>query len=381
MYWTIHLEGGPRRVNHAAAAVGNFIYSFGGYCVGGNYCSYDVMDVHILNTLNMRWSIVPTRKEEYNHPLRYPWVPFQRYGHTAIAYKHLIYIWGGRNDEVVCDIIYCFDTRTHKWFAPKTAGATPGARDGHTACLVGHKMYIFGGFEEAVEQYSHDVHCLDLLTLTWHYVHTYGEPPSYRDFHSAVALRDRMYIFGGRSDRRGPYHSQDELYNSDIMYLDLKTMHWHMPRTTGTVPLGRRSHSAFVHKNLIYVIGGYNGIHDQHFNDMYSFDPEWNVWRLLQSRGEGPCPRRRHVCLLIGTKLYLFGGTSSPSKQSEQSEQNLCDFNDTHVLDFEPTLKTLALMTVLEHRIDQSWLPREIKLEIRSMTTPNIISRPLNNAG
>jgi hypothetical protein len=32
MWWSVHLEGGPRRVNHAAAAVGDRIYSFGGYC-------------------------------------------------------------------------------------------------------------------------------------------------------------------------------------------------------------------------------------------------------------------------------------------------------------------------------------------------------------
>ena len=32
MWWSVHLEGGPRRVNHAAAAVGDRIFSFGGYC-------------------------------------------------------------------------------------------------------------------------------------------------------------------------------------------------------------------------------------------------------------------------------------------------------------------------------------------------------------
>ena len=31
MRWTVQgLAGGPRRVNHASVAVGNFIYSFGG---------------------------------------------------------------------------------------------------------------------------------------------------------------------------------------------------------------------------------------------------------------------------------------------------------------------------------------------------------------
>ena len=50
MYWTVHLEGGPRRVNHAAAPVDDLIYSFGGYNMGENYYEYRAMDVHVLST-------------------------------------------------------------------------------------------------------------------------------------------------------------------------------------------------------------------------------------------------------------------------------------------------------------------------------------------
>lgn len=41
--------------------------------------------------------------------------------------------------------------------------------------------------------------------------------------------------------------------------------------------------------------------------------------------------------------------------------QSLLDFNDTHVLDFRPSLKTLAMQTVLRHNLDYSPLPRDIK--------------------
>lgn len=53
-----------------------------------------------------------------------------------------------------------------------------------------------------------------------------------------------MYIFGGRGDLNGPYHSQEEVYCSDIMYLDTRTGRWHRPITSGDAPVGRRSHSA-----------------------------------------------------------------------------------------------------------------------------------------
>ena len=225
-------------------AVGDFIYSFGGYCSGEDYKSNNPIDIHILNTNNLRWSLVPTRKDESGVPLKYPDVPFQRYGHTAVTFEGKIYLWGGRNDEIVCGTLYCFDTKTMKFSRPKVTGTIPGARDGHSACIYGTYMYIFGGFEQNIDQFSCDVHRLNLLTFKWELLITHGEPPSYRDFHTGTVINDKMYIFGGRGDLWSPHHSQEEIYCPRIVYLDLITNTWHMPVTTGKEPLGRRSHSA-----------------------------------------------------------------------------------------------------------------------------------------
>lgn len=48
--WTVHLEGGPRRVNHAAVAVGHRVFSFGGYCSEEDYETLRQIDVHVFNT-------------------------------------------------------------------------------------------------------------------------------------------------------------------------------------------------------------------------------------------------------------------------------------------------------------------------------------------
>ena len=50
MKWTVHLEGGPRRVNHAAVSVNDKIFSFGGYCTGDNYKDTRPIDIFVLNT-------------------------------------------------------------------------------------------------------------------------------------------------------------------------------------------------------------------------------------------------------------------------------------------------------------------------------------------
>lgn len=80
MYWTIHLEGGPRRVNHASVSTGDLIYSFGGYCSGEAqaYTSPRPMDVHVLNTHSLRWKLVYPKRSSTQETEEYPYVPFQR---------------------------------------------------------------------------------------------------------------------------------------------------------------------------------------------------------------------------------------------------------------------------------------------------------------
>lgn len=152
-------------------------------------------------------------------------------------------MWGGRNDETLCNVLYCFDPKTLSWSRPQVTGAIPGSRDGHSACVIDNCMYIFGGFVEEIHEFSCDVHALNFDTMEWRYIQTFGVPPSFRDFHTAEHIHGRMYIFGGRGDKHSPYHSQEEMYCPEIVYLDLKTKVWHRPSTTGKVPVGRRSHS------------------------------------------------------------------------------------------------------------------------------------------
>lgn len=316
MYWTFHLEGGPRRVNHAAAAVDDLIYSFGGYNTRENYSELRPMDVHILNTASLRWYPVPNLSyaeyQQSDHS-----IPFQRYGHTAVAYGKKIYVWGGRNEENACNQVYIFDTESLTWTRPKASGMVPAARDGHTACVINHRMYIFGGFEEEIDRFSNDVYYLDLATLKWHYVMTSGEVAKYRDFHSASAIGTRMYVFGGRGDVNGPYGNQNEEYCSNIIYFDAESNRWHKPVTTGDIPKGRRSHSSFIVDGLLYIFGGFNGLTREHFNDLHRFNPVTCEWKRIHPHGTPPIQRRRQSCIPINHKVYIFGGTSPILEDSD----------------------------------------------------------------
>lgn len=153
-------------------------------------------------------------------------------------------MWGGRNNAVACDTLTIFNTRTLEWSTPPVSGVIPYAKDGHSACVIKDKMYIFGGFEYLTDQYSQEVHCLNLKSYEWRFIDAKGTPPSHRDFHTAVAVGDRMYVFGGRGDLNSPYNSQEEIYCPQIYYLDTKTEVWVALNPTSVWPEGRRSHSA-----------------------------------------------------------------------------------------------------------------------------------------
>lgn len=387
MMWTVSLEGGPQRVNHAAVAVGDKIYSFGGYCTGENYNTLRNMDVHVLETVTYRWkplNITQGRK----------YVPFQRYGHTAVAFDTKVYIWGGRNDNTACNTLYCFDTVNHQWSVPNVNGPIPEARDGHSACIINDYMYIFSGYLELMESYTQDVHALNLRTMTWMFIRTTGHPPIYRDFHTATGIDGIMYVWGGREVPSGLYDSpENETYGAELYALDTVTNCWNIVPCSGRIPIGRRSHSAFVHRGKIYFFGGFNSREGQHFNDLHCYDPATRQWGEVKPLGEGPCPRRRQSCCVVGTKMFLFGGTSPNENYNEaedpilgfadHSDRSLKDHNDLHVLDLEPSLKTLSLLRVqaLKDTLDISWLPRELQLMLEVMRMPNNITRPLNHTG
>ncbi|CAK1546692.1 unnamed protein product [Leptosia nina] len=379
MYWTLHTEGGPRRVNHAAVCVGDKIYSFGGYCSVEDYRVFEPISVHVLDITVFKWSPV-----EYKNASD---APFQRYGHSCVGYGDKIYMWGGRNDTIACYTVFCFDTKTLEWSNPTVTGVMPNGKDGHSACIIGNKMYIFGGFDYLTDQYTNNMHYLNLDTMDWSYVHAKGTPPLGRDFHTALAYGDRMYIFGGRADFSRPHIIENEIYCDNVYYFNTTTETWVMLNTSGISPDGRRSHSGWIYNDFMYIFGGYNEKTKVHYNDVYRFSLKRNYWEPVKIGGTPPSKRRRQVCILKEDKVYLFGGTSpgkhplNPDDSSDDDDEKLLDNNDLHILDYNPTLKVLCINYVLENNLDISLLPKDVLIDIRIMTQPNRISRPINQTG
>lgn len=543
MHWTIHLEGGPRRVNHAAVAIGDQIFSFGGYCSGEVQCRNEPIDVHVLNTLTYRWQRVLSNAErkaaqarrnstgtntrihqipqeatsssldepivrrrarsvaelhplgqlryirpaldsgngddmssdieseagssnsrfssfaesidainsdeiqsmevdsddddaasenfseeedsfdeDYDDPMPQAAVlrhraqqqqdaynflvalqqnflpvngipaaddqkdsqtPYQRYGHTVVAYKGKAYLWGGRNDEFGSShLLHEYNPASNEWTVVQVEGSfIPPARDGHTAVVHKDKMYVFGGFEEHNHRFSQETYAFDFNTRKWHQINTEGEPPQHRDFHTACVLEGKMYIFGGRSDEMGQFHSSQDKYCDELMCLDLSNHHWTEIKTNGQAPCGRRSHSVWSHNNRMYLFGGYQSTNDIHFNDLYEFNPNSNEWHLVNPTGQlGPSPRRRQCTIMVGNRVFVFGGTMPRVKNGNSG---LIDLSDLFVLDFKPSLVTLCSETIIRHNLHQRYdylLPLSLRHDLQNMSTANTISKCNNGS-
>ncbi|KAM7229188.1 hypothetical protein CapIbe_019304 [Capra ibex] len=348
--WTVHLEGGPRRVNHAAVAVGHRVYSFGGYCSGEDYETLRQIDVHIFNAVSLRWTKLPPVRPATRGQA--PVVPYMRYGHSTVLIDDTVFLWGGRNDtEGACNVLYAFDVNTHKWSTPRVSGTVPGARDGHSACVLGKTMYIFGGYEQLADCFSNDIHKLDTSTMTWTLICTKGNPARWRDFHSATMLGSHMYVFGGRADRFGPFHSNNEIYCNRIRVFDTRTEAWLDCPPTPVLPEGRRSHSAFGYNGELYIFGGYNARLNRHFHDLWKFNPVSFTWKKIEPKGKGPCPRRRQCCCIVGDKIVLFGGTSPSPEEGLGDEFDLIDHSDLHILDFNTSHMSFEELLELQSQV------------------------------
>ncbi|XP_026692479.2 kelch domain-containing protein 3 [Ciona intestinalis] len=372
--WTVSLEGGPRRVNHAAVIVNHRIFMFGGYCMGEDYNKLRPIDTYALNTYSYRWCKISSNQKDNDE------IPFMRYGHAAVAIGEVAYLWGGRNDsEGACNKLYCFDTDNLHWTKLNVQGNCPGARDGHAMCVVNGNIFMFGGFEELAEQFSNEMYMLDVSTMTWVFItEMEGKPANWRDFHTLTSSGDMIYVFGGREDLNGLLYTRHEVYDNTLKVFCTRRKKWFEPvHTDSKRPVGRRSHSAFVYKGCLYIFGGYNSIYNKHFNDLWKFDPETRRWSEVETLGKSPQARRRQCACLFEDRLFIFGGTS-PSETGVMSHllgnDVLLDHNDTHILDFSPSLKTLCMLSVLKHNLNQSWLPAPIRWEIKMMVTPNSLT-------
>ena len=275
----------PPRYEQAMALVGNHLYIIGGNC-GGRYLA----DTWALNLENLIWRCVYTGKspaaqkitqstdaeiapggdteaEEKTALVAQP-VFSPVAGHAAVHWNGNVLSIGGHSKakNAIELPVHLLDTQTGTWSRLEPtfsadAGIAPGPRGSHTATVVGTKAYVFGG-EDSKRKSIDELWSLDLSTMEWDRPATSGITPSARSAHTACAFRNRyIVIFGGGSVAT---------CFDDLVILDTQTMEWIRPETEGPIPPPRAGHASAVLGSTLYIVGGGNNARG--CADMYALD-------------------------------------------------------------------------------------------------------------
>ncbi len=235
--------GPSKRRAHTACLYRNGIYIFGGG--DGVRALNDVwrLDVSELSAGKVSWKLISgdaattapapppkssSSKGTSKHPNR-DLRPKPRGYHTANIAGSKLIVFGGSDGDSCFSDVWLFDIATKIWTPINTPVLSPttsrlpspqtshvngevgqeGDGEGkkedekkleyprlsHTSTLVGSYLFVIGGHDGV--EYSNDVLCLNLVTMTWDRRKVYGRTPAGRGYHGAVLCDGRVIVVGG----------------------------------------------------------------------------------------------------------------------------------------------------------------------------------------
>ncbi|GAX78252.1 hypothetical protein CEUSTIGMA_g5694.t1 [Chlamydomonas eustigma] len=271
------------RYEHAAGIIGDSLF-----VVGGNYSGRYLNDVWILEPAKMVWSTIPTR-------------PFKLRSHggcyegqcasiTPATSTHSNGLENTTDDA---------STTVMSPLLQQEPGLPPIA--GHTATTWQHTLVILGGHTKAKDApASLPVYVMDPIGDVAVLEPTGTTLPRPRGGHTASLIGKRLYVFGGEDPHRRPL--------SDLWSLDLESITWTKPETTGPVPSARSAHAATSYLNRYLLLFG-GGTVANCFNDLFMLDTHAIPMQWTQlSGGKKVTPRAGHSGIVIGSTWYIVGG-------------------------------------------------------------------------
>ncbi|KAG1338773.1 rab9 effector protein with kelch motifs [Cocos nucifera] len=270
--------------------------------------------------------VMKRRKAMWLYPKLVGFNPPERWGHSACFFEGVVYVFGGCCGGLHFSDVLTLDLDTMAWNSLVTTGQKPGSRDSHSTALVGHKMVVLGGTNGSRK--VNDLHILDLWTKEWSKPNCKGTPPSPRESHTATVVGDdKLVIFGGSGEGEANYLN-------DVHILDLKSMTWTSPEVKGDSPAPRDSHTAVAVVNKLLIYGGdcgdrYHGEVDvfdidtmtwsrvciiggvgdkRYYSDVWVLDLGTCLWAQLDILGQQPQGRFSHTAVVTGTDIAIYGG-------------------------------------------------------------------------
>jgi len=261
-------------------------------------------------------------------------VPSARCGAQTVTMATRMYLHGGCDEKGVYNDLHLLEIELMKWTLLNTEGTAPSSRWGHSVAGYNTDLVLFGGMvseqqallsddaKASIEPpfaagmgWSHpgtldnSTYLLNTSNLTWqkpNSANSSGQPAP-RFYHSGLVVNDTYAIFGGSlaTDFSKPVN--------DMHLLDLRSMSWSAPSTSGEAPSARFAPKMILGPDeQIFVFGGTatTSTPDAKPGTLYSFKMDTGVWSNVQVAGTPPLERNFHTFDLIGKWGFVFSGTT-----------------------------------------------------------------------
>jgi hypothetical protein len=267
-------------------------------------------------------------------------LPMPRMGHSSVFYKNQIFIYGGnldrdemqpKEDIIIFSLfdnkIYlekCFNKLGLKW------------RRNHIGHALNSQMIIHGGIDEN-NSILGDTFILDLETLRWNEIHIKEDSHS-KSFpvcnHSSVLVvlperrchnsnvfrfpetissisnmkHEGIYMFGGLDKE----NNCNNIFR--ILKFGKKPLEWFVPETQGMSPSPRYGCTLnhYEELNVLFLFGGKDHrTKNLVYDDFFMLEISTFKWTKIKIFDNYPQPRFDHCSTLLGSKLIIFGGSTT----------------------------------------------------------------------
>ena len=104
---------------------------------------------------------------------------------------------------------------------------------------------------------------------------------------------------------------------NDVSALNLDSMEWVPPSTSGLPPIRRHQHSSCTFARNLVIFGGFSEYGDVE-NDISVLDMDSWKWTVPKLTGEPPCPRMSHTATRFGKDMLCYGGYCLPETAGEK---------------------------------------------------------------
>lgn len=249
------------RHSHMAVTYKGCMYVFGGY--DGSYRG----DFHEFNFQTQTWSLI--------QPSGTP--PRCRYRASCVVHKDLMIMFGGHDGTRHLNDTNIYNFITQSWTMLTVTPLTPSPRDSHIAVVFKDSMFIFGG---STGEATDELHELKLsksrcqwnlvnnkspLNVEWDHEYDNEDDVVTSDAY-AIPSGDSVDHEGEINDDRNRYlasigsyrHTDSESINESILS-GSPSRSVDNNNSNLNIPGPRFCHIGSIHKDCLYIFGGYDG--------------------------------------------------------------------------------------------------------------------------